>query len=164
MKTGKVNAWFLGTLESMAASQGIQALASVHCASRLFEKGENAMRNIPLQFVGEDTLQEITTVHEKQAQVEAVAGPLGLRTSLVADHWPAIERHKWMLSERLGRDVGAKVAALDYFENFDNGAETRPQGWFARAWHGLLTNIDGDGPRSLAAFERAMRGTQSLAR
>lgn len=31
--------------------------------------------------------------------------------------WPHIQEHKWYLSERLGRDVGMKVAAVDYFEN-----------------------------------------------
>src|SRR5436190_19198947 len=31
--------------------------------------------------------------------------------------WPQIEEHKWYVSEQLGRDVGLKVAALDYFEN-----------------------------------------------
>ena len=28
-----------------------------------------------------------------------------------------IEKHKWLLSEKLNRDVGMEVAALDYFEN-----------------------------------------------
>ncbi len=31
--------------------------------------------------------------------------------------WPRLLEHKWYLSERLGRDVGLRVAALDYFEN-----------------------------------------------
>jgi hypothetical protein len=31
--------------------------------------------------------------------------------------WPQIEEHKWYVSEQLGRDVGLRVAALDYFEN-----------------------------------------------
>ena len=30
-----------------------------------------------------------------------------------------IQEHKWYLSEKLGRDVGCKVAALDLFENGD---------------------------------------------
>jgi hypothetical protein len=25
--------------------------------------------------------------------------------------------HKWFVSERIGRDVGLRVAAIDYFEN-----------------------------------------------
>lgn len=31
--------------------------------------------------------------------------------------WPQIERHKWFLSERLGRDVGLRVACIDFLEN-----------------------------------------------
>lgn len=31
--------------------------------------------------------------------------------------WPQVLEHKWYLSERVGRDVGLKVAALDYFKN-----------------------------------------------
>ena len=32
--------------------------------------------------------------------------------------WPRISDHKWYLSERLRRDVGFHVAAVDYVENF----------------------------------------------
>jgi hypothetical protein len=31
--------------------------------------------------------------------------------------WPGVLEHKWYLGERLGRDVGLRVAAVDYFEN-----------------------------------------------
>jgi hypothetical protein len=31
--------------------------------------------------------------------------------------WPRILEHKWYISERLGRDTGLRVAAIDYFEN-----------------------------------------------
>lgn len=31
--------------------------------------------------------------------------------------WKKVENHKWLLSEKLGRDIGVKVAAIDYFEN-----------------------------------------------
>ena len=31
---------------------------------------------------------------------------------------PRVIEHKWLLSERLGRDVGLRVAAVDYFDNF----------------------------------------------
>lgn len=31
--------------------------------------------------------------------------------------WPRLLEHKWLLGERLGRDVGLRVAAVDYFEN-----------------------------------------------
>lgn len=31
--------------------------------------------------------------------------------------WPRVQDHKWYVSERLGRDIGLRVAAVDYFEN-----------------------------------------------
>ncbi len=31
--------------------------------------------------------------------------------------WPRILEHKWLLSERLGRDVGLWVAVADYLDN-----------------------------------------------
>ena len=31
--------------------------------------------------------------------------------------WARVLEHKWYISERLGRDVGLRVAATDYFEN-----------------------------------------------
>ena len=31
--------------------------------------------------------------------------------------WPRVLEHKWFLGERLGRDVGLRVAVADYFEN-----------------------------------------------
>jgi hypothetical protein len=32
--------------------------------------------------------------------------------------WEKIVDHKWYVSERLRRDIGFRVAAVDYFENF----------------------------------------------
>jgi hypothetical protein len=34
-----------------------------------------------------------------------------------AAEWPRVLEHKWFVSERLGRDIGLRVAAVDYFEN-----------------------------------------------
>ena len=33
--------------------------------------------------------------------------------------WSRLLEHKWYLGERLGRDVGLRVAAADYFENIE---------------------------------------------
>lgn len=33
--------------------------------------------------------------------------------------WPRILRHKWYLSEKLGRNVGIKVASVDFIENVE---------------------------------------------
>jgi transitional endoplasmic reticulum ATPase len=37
-----------------------------------------------------------------------------------AELWVSILQHKWFLSEKLGRDVGLRVASLDYIENSDS--------------------------------------------
>ena len=39
--------------------------------------------------------------------------------------WQRIDDHKWYLSERLGRDVGFHVAAVDFVENFYSPSEFR---------------------------------------
>jgi transitional endoplasmic reticulum ATPase len=39
---------------------------------------------------------------------------------VASELWPAILQHKWFLSEKLGRDVGIKVACLDFIENMDS--------------------------------------------
>jgi len=42
--------------------------------------------------------------------------------------WPRIADHKWYLSERLSRDVGFRVAAVDYVENFYRPVESKSIG------------------------------------
>ncbi len=41
--------------------------------------------------------------------------------------WPQVLEHKWYLGERLGRDVGLRVAAVDYFENVRRAAPRSPR-------------------------------------
>ena len=40
--------------------------------------------------------------------------------------WPCLLEHKWYMGERLGRDVGLRVAAVDYFENIHPAARRVP--------------------------------------
>ncbi len=42
-----------------------------------------------------------------------------IESELATDAWLKILEHKWYLSEKLGRDVGVKVACLDFIENND---------------------------------------------
>ncbi len=53
--------------------------------------------------------------------LEKLAG-VKLSKAYARDVWPQVLEHKWYLSERLGRDVGLRVAAVDYFENLYPGA------------------------------------------
>ena len=42
--------------------------------------------------------------------------------------WAKILDHKWYVSERLRRDVGLRVAAVDYVENFYEPSLAGPRG------------------------------------
>ena len=44
-------------------------------------------------------------------------------TEAAADLWPRILQHKWLLSEKLGRDVGLRVACIDFLENMEQARE-----------------------------------------
>lgn len=50
--------------------------------------------------------------------------------------WEKVNDHKWYIGERLKRDVGLKVAAIDYIENFyDAGIfhkKNKPKSFFDR--------------------------------
>jgi len=57
-----------------------------------------------------------TPPHE-EALLRRVAGR-SLTLGKAREALPRVLEHKWLLSERLGRDVGLRVAAVDYFDNF----------------------------------------------
>jgi hypothetical protein len=52
---------------------------------------------------------------ERELLRQAVGRQLSTREARAV--WPEVLEHKWLLSEKLGRDVGLRVAAVDYFEN-----------------------------------------------
>lgn len=49
-------------------------------------------------------LSEFTGIHFSRNEAEAL--------------FSKIKNHKWMMSEKLSRDVGLRVAAIDFMENF----------------------------------------------
>ena len=61
---------------------------------------------------------------EEQTFLKELAG-VRLRPEEARAEWPRVLEHKWFVSERLGRDVGLRVAALDYFENVRLPRHTR---------------------------------------
>ena len=46
-----------------------------------------------------------------------------LETETAAELWPKILQHKWLLSEKLSRDVGLRVACIDFLENMEQARE-----------------------------------------
>src|SRR5918998_6401575 len=61
---------------------------------------------------------------EEQEVLKELAG-VKLPPAEARAEWPRVLEHKWLVSERLGRDVGLRVAALDYFENVRLPRHTR---------------------------------------
>jgi len=61
---------------------------------------------------------------EEQKVIRELAG-VRLNSAEARAEWPRVLEHKWFVSERLGRDVGLRVAALDYFENVRLPRHTR---------------------------------------
>src|SRR5215207_1652925 len=77
---------------------------------------------------------------EEQEVLKELAG-VRLRPAEARAEWPRMLEHKWFLSERLGRDVGLRVAALDYFENVRLPRHTR-------VGHQAQSNVPGRAARS----------------
>ena len=42
-----------------------------------------------------------------------------LNPELAQELWPKVLQHKWLLSEKLGRDVGFEVACMDLMRNVE---------------------------------------------
>ena len=75
---------------------------------------------------------------EEQKVLRELAG-VRLRPAEARAEWPRVLEHKWFVSERLGRDVGLRVAALDYFENVRLPRDTRTPHVHPSSRHGRLT-------------------------
>ena len=54
--------------------------------------------------------------NREQHVLKSVAG-VDLTPTEARVVWPRVIEHKWLMSEKLGRDVGLRVAAIDYIEN-----------------------------------------------
>lgn len=74
---------------------------------------------MPAQFKLEHVIDSLTMSEETVARRRTLRQLTGLHLPVnEAQHaWERIMDHKWYLGERLGRDVGLRVAAVDYFDN-----------------------------------------------
>lgn len=63
-----------------------------------------------------DIVNPIPDPEECAALISNISGHK-FEPEAASDLWIKILEHKWFLSEKLGRDVGVKVAALDFIEN-----------------------------------------------
>lgn len=68
----------------------------------------------PLDYVIEKTLER--RISREQFILRKLTGRR-FEQKEAAALWSRIPDHKWYVSERLGRDIGMKVAAIDFVEN-----------------------------------------------
>jgi Domain of unknown function (DUF4032) len=73
---------------------------------------------MPISFRLEHVIEEVLSEHPRDQKhlLRKLAG-VKLSETEASAVWPLVLEHKWFLSERLNRDVGLRVAAIDYFEN-----------------------------------------------
>jgi hypothetical protein len=73
---------------------------------------------MPLSLKLEHVIEEVISEHPvDQKRALKKLARVKLTESEARTVWPRVLEHKWYMSERLGRDVGLKVAAVDYLEN-----------------------------------------------
>ncbi|HJQ23547.1 MAG TPA: DUF4032 domain-containing protein [Blastocatellia bacterium] len=122
---------------------------------------------MPIQYQLDHVIEKtLKTPGVRQQRALKLLTGLELTPDEASFFWPRLLDHKWYMSERLGRDVGLRVAAVDYFENVwsENLWQPRPKTGPLRSLFHLIFGEQAVGETSVAAFERALHGTRSLAR
>jgi hypothetical protein len=76
----------------------------------------------PLDHVIDRLLREMPS--EEQLRIFTLTGEKVFDFEARAE-WARIVEHKWYLGEKLGRDVGFKVAAIDYVDNIRGARRSR---------------------------------------
>lgn len=69
-----------------------------------------------------DDPQEILSPEESTNRILDLSGA-EFEPDIAADLWSKILKHKWLLSEKLGRDVGLRTACIDFLENMEQAPD-----------------------------------------
>jgi hypothetical protein len=72
---------------------------------------------MPIPFKLEYVIERAQAEQENERRLLQQLAGVRLSPDEARTLWPRVLDHKWYISERLGRDVGLRVAAIDYFEN-----------------------------------------------
>jgi transitional endoplasmic reticulum ATPase len=65
-----------------------------------------------------EIIQETPSAQECAAKIFEISGAQ-LNPDVAAALWPKILQHKWLMSEKHGRDVGLRTACIDFIEHMD---------------------------------------------
>jgi SpoVK/Ycf46/Vps4 family AAA+-type ATPase len=69
-----------------------------------------------------DKPQSSLSPEESANKIVSLSG-VEFEPDIAADLWSKILKHKWLLSEKLGRDVGLRTACIDFLENMDQAPD-----------------------------------------
>lgn len=88
---------------------------------------------MPIPFTLDHVIDKVADYDRSaQQRIRRLSGKT-LSASEASAAWPRILEHKWYISERLGRDTGLRVAAIDYLENIyaasKQGSHSLPAKW-----------------------------------
>ena len=82
----------------------------------------------------EETTPVTLSPEECRKQIIELSG-VEFEPSVAAELWPLVLQHKWLLSEKVQRDVGVRTACIDFLENIEQASgeyETHRQGSILR--------------------------------
>jgi hypothetical protein len=71
---------------------------------------------MPIPFMLDGTIEQLEEL-TRHSEPQVAARSVYVSVADIRRHLPEILEHKWYLSERLERDAGVGVAAVDFFEN-----------------------------------------------
>ncbi|MBF0549724.1 MAG: AAA family ATPase [Deltaproteobacteria bacterium] len=69
-----------------------------------------------------DHTPEILSPEECRIKILELSGA-EFEPEIAADLWSKIIKHKWLLSEKVGRDVGFRTACIDFLENMEHAPD-----------------------------------------
>jgi len=69
-----------------------------------------------------ETMLENPSAEDCASKIFEMAGAK-FEPEIASDLWEKILQHKWLLSEKLGRDVGFRTACIDFLENIEQGVQ-----------------------------------------
>ncbi len=69
-----------------------------------------------------DNISETPTAEECASKIFEMSG-VKFEPETAVDLWTKIQQHKWLLSERLCRDVGFRTACIDFLENMEQAVD-----------------------------------------
>lgn len=67
-------------------------------------------------------IEENLTGEEYSSKIFEMSGAK-FDPEIASELWAKIQQHKWLLSERLSRDVGARTACIDFLENMEQAVD-----------------------------------------